>query len=193
MSRIILASASPRRKEILSMLGIDFEVIVSSADEKSDIKEPSGLVGYLSKIKAESVYNKNPNSIVIGADTVVYLPEVGIMGKPKSKTDAYNMISALSGKTHEVFTGVTVTDISGSVTFSTVTHVTFKKLSEDEIESYVSTDEPYDKAGAYAVQGRAGVFVERLDGDYFNVVGLPISPLYDVLRKKEVRLWEHTI
>ena len=193
MKNVILASGSPRRKEILSSVGPEFDVIPSSADEKSDITDPAELVKHLSRVKAADVFSRRPESIVIGADTVVYLPGYGIMGKPSDRDDAFRMISALSGKTHEVHTGVTVADGGDYTTFSSVTYVTFKKISEDEISAYVSSGEPYDKAGGYAVQGKACLFVEKLDGDYYNVVGLPISPLYDILKKKGVRFWDRSI
>ncbi len=191
--KLILASASPRRKELLEKLGVDFTVCVSNADETSEITAPDVLVRFLSKKKAESVASEHPDSIVIAADTVVYLEGEGIMGKPKDKDDAYRMISLLSGRVNEVHTGVTVAEGEDTETFSVKTLVHFKKLTEEQIREYVSSEECADKAGAYAIQGRACVFIDRIEGDYFNVVGLPLSPLYDILKRKGVSFWAHTI
>lgn len=190
--KIVLASASPRRKEILESLGLDFTVCVSDADETSDIAEPEALVRFLSLKKAENVMRKHPDAIVIGADTVVYLEGEGIMGKPKSVADAHRMISALSGRTNEVYTGVTIAEAGKTETFAVKSLVSFKKLTEEEICEYVAKEECLDKAGAYAIQGMACVFIDRIEGDYFNVVGLPVSPLYDILKKKGVKFWAHT-
>ena len=190
--KIVLASASPRRKEILGSLGVDFTVCVSDADENSDISDPGALVRFLSLKKAENVIKKHPDAIVIGADTVVYLEGEGIMGKPKNASDAHRMISALSGRVNEVYTGVTVADADKTETFAVKTLVSFKKLTEDEIQEYVAKEECLDKAGSYAIQGMACVFIDRIEGDYFNVVGLPLSPLYDILKKKGVKFWAHT-
>ncbi|MBQ6052205.1 MAG: septum formation protein Maf [Clostridia bacterium] len=190
--KTVLASASPRRKELLEKLGLDFEIVVSDADETSDISSPDELVRFLSAKKAESVRKLRPDALVIAADTVVYLEGEGIMGKPKDKADAYRMISALSGNVNEVYTGVTVADSCGTETFSVKTLVYFKSLTEKEILEYVNSEECADKAGAYAIQGRACVFIDRIEGDYFNVVGLPLSPLYDILKRKGVTFWAHT-
>ncbi|MBE6895559.1 MAG: septum formation inhibitor Maf [Ruminococcaceae bacterium] len=189
VGEVILASASPRRRELLEQIGVTFRICVSDADEQCDIKEPEMLVRFLSEKKAESVFEQNPEAIVIAADTVVYLEGEGIMGKPKDDADAYRMISNLSGKANEVYTGVTVRDRNGAETFAVKTKVYFKALSDSEIRDYVASGECSDKAGAYAIQGRACVFIEKIDGDYFNVVGLPLSPLYDILKKKGVIFW----
>ncbi len=191
-AEIILASASPRRRELLEHIGLKFRICVSDADETSDIKDPAQLVRFLSRKKAESVFEKNRNAIVIAADTVVYLEGEGIMGKPKDEADSYRMISGLSGRTNEVHTGVTVMDAEGTETFSVKSYVHFKTLTEDEIREYVASGECADKAGAYAIQGRACVFIDSIEGDYFNVVGLPLSPLYDILKKKGVEFWAST-
>lgn len=172
--RIILASGSPRRKEILSSFGVDFEIIVPDCDENISCKTPSELVERLSLIKAKTVADMTgtENSFILAADTVVALGK-RVLGKPSSKEDAYNMLSSLSGKCHSVYTGMTV--ISNGVI--TTTHekadVYFKKLADEEILQYLETDEPYDKAGAYAVQGIAGKFVEKIEGSYSCIVGLP--------------------
>ena len=182
-AEVILASASPRRRELLEQIGVKFRICVSDADESCDITDPAELVRYLSKKKAESVAEQNPDAVIIAADTVVYLEGEGIMGKPKDDADAYRMISELSGRVNEVYTGVTVADRSGVETFAVKTSVHFKELTDGEIRDYVASGECSDKAGAYAIQGRACVFIDKIDGDYFNVVGLPLSPLYDILKK----------
>lgn len=186
---VILASASPRRRELLEQIGVSFRICVSDADERCDISDPEDLVRFLSEKKAESVFEQNPDAVIIAADTVVYLEGEGIMGKPKDDADAYRMISKLSGNVNEVYTGVTVRDKDGAETFAVKTEVYFKTLSDKEIRDYVASGECSDKAGAYAIQGRACVFIEKINGDYFNVVGLPLSPLYDILKKKGVIFW----
>lgn len=178
---LILASRSPRRQELLSMITNDFKVIPSSFDERSiTIQNPFQLVRKLSYSKAKTIISR-PDDIVIGCDTIVYL-ENEILGIPLNRKDAYSMIKKLSSKTHSVITGVTV--LKGSVIkqFECETKVTFLELTEDEIERYIHTDEPYDKAGGYGIQGKASLFVEKIEGDYFNIVGLPISKLNQVLK-----------
>ena len=172
---IILASKSPRRKELLSIITNDF--VIKTADVDETLPEniaPDKAVEYLSKIKAEPF--KNENDIVIGADTVVAI-DGKILGKPKDKADAYNMLKMLSGKEHSVFTGVTVIGQSKADTFSVETRVKFFDLTDDEINDYINTGEPFDKAGGYGIQGKGSLLVEKIDGDYFNVVGLPVSRL----------------
>ena len=174
---IILASASPRRKELLSYIAQDFNVIPSDVEEIvpkgiSTMKSPE----YLSNIKALDIAKQNPNDTVIGADTSVILGSE-ILGKPKDRKDAENMLLKLSGKVHKVVTGCTVVKNGEIKSFSVVSRVKFQKLTNAEIEAYLNTDEPYDKAGSYAVQGKAGAFVEWIKGDYFNIVGLPIAKL----------------
>lgn len=172
---IILASKSPRRKELLSLITEDFIIKTADVDETlpKGIK-PDKAVEYLSKIKAEPF--DNGTDTVIGADTVVAI-DGRILGKPKNRDDAFNMLKMLSGRAHSVFTGVTVIRPDQSITFSVETKVKFFDLTDEEINRYINTDEPYDKAGAYAIQGKGSLFVEKIDGDYFNVVGLPISTL----------------
>ena len=184
---IILASKSPRRKELLSFITDDFKVDSADVDETlpQNIK-PDKAGEYLSKIKAEPF--RSSDNIVIGADTVVAIGDK-ILGKPKDKHDAFLMLKSLSGKEHSVFTGVTIIkndktkllEIDGitekTETFSVQTKVKFFELSDDEINKYISTNEPFDKAGAYGIQGKGSLLVEKIDGDYFNVVGLPISIL----------------
>ena len=174
---IILASASPRRKELLGFIVNEYEVVPSKVEEivpkgMPVLKQPE----YLSKIKALDIAKQYPNDIVIGADTSVILGKE-ILGKPKDRADAERMLLNLSGKVHKVVTGCTVVKNGATKSFSVVSRVKFQKLTKTEIVAYLDTDEPYDKAGSYAVQGRAGAFVEWIKGDYFNIVGLPIAQL----------------
>ena len=174
---IILASASPRRQEILKAIFSNFMVLPADIDESlsGDINAEAAAE-YLSRKKAESVAKENPDKLVIGSDTTVVLDNT-ILGKPKDKTDAWNMLNMLSGKTHKVITGVCVCANGKTHSFSEITEVSFYKLSDGEIEDYLETDEWTDKAGAYGIQGKAGLFVEKINGDYNNVVGLPVSRL----------------
>ncbi|MCC8016283.1 MAG: Maf family protein [Clostridiales bacterium] len=177
---LVLASESPRRRELLRLIANDFEVKSSKQDESLPAGiSPCNAVIYLSKIKAEPF--KSSNDIVIGADTVVAV-ENKILGKPKDEKDAFEMLSLLSGRQHSVFTGVTI--IKGSVvkSFYCRTMVKFYNLSEKEIKSYISCGECLDKAGAYGIQGKGSLLVEKIDGDYFNVVGLPVAKLYRELK-----------
>lgn len=176
---IILASKSPRRKELLSLITTDF--IIKTADVDESLPEnisPAEAVKYLSKIKAEPF--KNSEDIIIGADTVVAI-DGKILGKPRDKDDAFNMLKSLSGKTHSVFTGVTVIKPESEKTISVETKVKFFPLTDKEIFDYIETNEPMDKAGAYGIQGKGSLLVEGIEGDYFNVVGLPISTLNKLL------------
>ena len=190
MRRIILASASPRRKALLEELGLKFEVIVSSFDEESiKIKNPKKLVETLSKKKAQEVANKIPDAIVIGADTVITLDNT-ILGKPRDKKDAQRMLSILSGKVHSVITGFTIIDSLHkiSITKSLGTKVYFKKLNLKQIKEYIDTGEPMDKAGAYAIQEEGGKFVAKIEGDYSNIVGLPLDLLKQEFWKLKIEL-----
>lgn len=172
---IILASQSPRRQELLKLITNDFEIKVSNVDETlpSGIS-PKDAVLYLSKIKAEPF--KNDSDIIIGADTVVAL-DGKILGKPKTTEEARQMLRFLSGREHSVFTGVTIANAEKSTSFAVETRVKFFDLTDDEIERYIATGEPMDKAGAYGIQGYGSLLVESITGDYFNVVGLPVSTL----------------
>lgn len=177
---IILASQSPRRQELMKLTGLEFTVKPSDADETvSQSLSPEETVKFLSMKKALAL--KNENDIIIGADTVVSI-DGKILGKPKDDKDAYNMLKLLSGRTHSVFTGVTVIKNEKSETFSCETKVTFYPLSDEEIKEYVKTGEPRDKAGAYGIQQRGGLFVEKIEGDYNNVVGLPVAQLLRVIK-----------
>lgn len=181
--RFILASASPRRAELLRNAGFDFEIIVSDADESLPDGIPvSEAVLRLSKVKAQSVSEKYPGAVVLGCDTVVSL-DGKIMGKPKDDRHASEMLRTLSGKIHKVYTGVTVTDGERTESFFTGTEVEFYPLSEETIASYIATKETADKAGAYGIQGFGSVLVKRIDGDYFSVMGLPVSESARVLAR----------
>lgn len=179
---MILASQSPRRRELLSYITKDFEVRVSDVDETLPCEmPPQEAVEYLSRIKAEPF--KNDDDIIIGADTVVSI-DGAILGKPENEKKAKQMLRQLSGREHSVFTGVTVIINKEITTFSVQTRVKFFDLSEDDIVWYVSTGEPMDKAGAYGIQGLGSLLVEKINGDYFNVVGLPISKVNQVLKSR---------
>lgn len=184
--KIILASASPRRKELLGQLGLDFEICVSDVEEIVTQKEPDKVVEELSMQKAEAVFRQTTGDVlVIGADTVVALGGE-ILGKPANEQIACEMLRNLQGKEHFVYTGVTLFFRSGvqewSKTFSEGTKVYFYPMAEEEIRAYVATKEPMDKAGAYGIQGLGGKFVKKICGDYNNVVGLPIARLYQELK-----------
>lgn len=174
MEPILLASASPRRKEILQNAGIPFETAVSRAEEgKPGSLVPEALVVQNALAKAREVASRFPGRVVLGADTLVAVGNT-VLGKPKDREDAFRMLRSLAGKTHRVLTGVAlVCDGRESADFEETT-VFFRTLTDEQIASYVATGECDDKAGAYGIQGRGGVFVERIEGDYFNVVGLPL-------------------
>ena len=204
---IILASASPRRRELLAQIGIAYQVMVSDADETASSQKPWEMVEEISARKAEAVLRKilteegrraagvqrtgqgKPDScVVVGADTVVALGQQ-IMGKPKGKEDAVRMLSLLQGKTHQVYTGVTLLIADGGeskprrLSFHEKTEVTMYPMSREEICAYVESGEPMDKAGAYGIQGRCAAFIRGICGDYNNVVGLPVGRLYQELKE----------
>lgn len=193
--KIILASASPRRRELLARIGLEFEVQKSDAEEAEETaakpKEPSELVKGLSELKAADIWKSLPeeekkNALVIGADTVVAL-EGKVMGKPADEADALRMLSLLQGRTHQVYTGVTLICESNSSCqekgFFEKTDVTMFPMSQEEIAAYVATGEPMDKAGAYGIQGKCAAYIKGISGDYNNVVGLPIGRLYQEMKK----------
>lgn len=187
MSEIILASASPRRRELMENMGLSFTVKVSEADESAVDTDvcPEIYVQELALLKAAAVAKdviKNKNAVVISADTVV-VNNGKILGKPKDEADAKRILRSLSGRTHSVYTGFCVMRLCDAFTVckNVRTDVVFKKLTAEKIEKYVKTSEPMDKAGAYGIQGLGAMLVEKIDGDYFNVVGLPISELAEVL------------
>lgn len=180
MRPIILASKSPRRKELLSLITENFVIKSAEVDENLPKGiQPDKAVEYLSKIKAEPF--RNDEDIIIGADTVVSIDGV-ILGKPKDRSNAFKMLKMLSGKYHSVFTGVTIIKPDSTKTFSVETRVKFFDLTDREINDYLDTGEPFDKAGAYGIQGKGSLLVEKIDGDYFNVVGLPVSTLNKYLK-----------
>ena len=193
MNKIILASASPRRRELLEQLGVEFEIIPSQVEEKMKSMEPSRMVMELSEIKAEDIYNRLSQeekelSTVIGADTVVAF-EDQVMGKPQSSSEAIEMLSRLQNNTHQVYTGVTLIfrkgpgKVPSKISFFEKTDVTMYPISSDEIAAYVNTGEPMDKAGAYGIQGRGAAFIKEIHGDYNNVVGLPIGRRYQEMKR----------
>lgn len=187
---IILASGSPRRREILQGVGATFKIMISDAEEIIDASLPPYFTAEkLSLLKASDIASKlsaeGKEAVVIGADTIV-VKDGEILTKPKDKDDAIRMLTLLSGKSHEVITGVTVIDTktAKSESFYESTKVYFKKLTEDEILAYTETTEPYDKAGSYAIQGKGALLIEKIEGDYFNVVGLPVCRLSCVLKEE---------
>ena len=178
----ILASSSPRRFELLRQIGLPFQSIVPSVDESTDRTDPFEIVSELSARKAAAVAKNNPISVVIAADTIV-VADGQVLGKPKGETEAAEMLRSLSGRSHYVYTGVTVICDERIETGICRTEVFFKPLSEEMIAGYLHTNEPFDKAGAYGIQGKGAVLVDRIDGDYSNVVGLPLSLLYEMLKE----------
>lgn len=175
---IILASGSPRRKELLTQMGLAFQVVVSDVNEGIDKDmPPEDQVYFISRRKAQAVAKTvGPDKLVIAADTIVAL-EGEVMGKPHSPQEAVAMLSRLSGKTHEVYTGFTLQRGDRVVTQTERTLVTFRPLTPAEIDAYVATGEPMDKAGAYGIQGLGSMLVRGIQGDYFNVMGLPVCAL----------------
>lgn len=208
MSQMILASASPRRKELLEQIGAEFVICPAKGEEVITETDPSAVVMELSRQKAEEVaygvliYNEQhadlttPQDIlVIGADTVVaYVNQ--ILGKPKDEEDARRMLTMLSGKTHSVYTGVTFVFIdkegrTGEHCFFEKTDVCMYPLKEEEIDRYIQSGDPMDKAGSYGIQGRFAIHIKEIRGDYNNVVGLPVARLYQELQKLGVSIWEY--
>jgi len=208
MSQMILASASPRRKELLEQIGAEFVICPAKGEEVITETDPSAVVMELSRQKAEEVaygvliYNEQhadlatPQDIlVIGADTVVAY-ENQILGKPKDEEDARRMLTMLSGKTHSVYTGVTFVFIdkegrTGEHCFFEKTDVCMYPLKEEEIDRYIQSGDPMDKAGSYGIQGRFAIHIKEIRGDYNNVVGLPVARLYQELQKLGVSIWEY--
>ncbi len=177
MSRIILASQSPRRQELIGYILSEYEVIVSAVEETlPDGIAPEEVPEYLAGVKAQAVAAEHPDDVVIGADTVVIL-DGQVLGKPKDADDAFHMLRSLSGKAHTVITGCAILQDGRMTTFSDHTRVEFYPLSDREILDYIATGEPFDKAGAYGIQGRGSVLVKRIEGDFFNVMGLPVARL----------------
>jgi septum formation protein len=182
MKRLILASASPRRYELLSLTLLPFETYPSTLEEKMDLSlTPSRLVESLAEQKAADIFTQKTDCVVLGADTIVSYQN-NRLGKPKDRIEAAEMLRMLSGQTHEVYTGVCLIDQTKKVIFSVKTSVTFYTLDENTIDWYLNTGEPFDKAGSYGIQGSGSLLVEKIDGDYFNVVGLPISKVVRSLK-----------
>lgn len=184
--KLILASASPRRKELLGKLGMEFEIIPARGEEVITKVLPWEVVEELSIQKAKEIAKKQTDEcIVIGADTVVAMDEQ-IMGKPKDEADAYRMLSLIEGNCHQVYTGVTLIRTGENekiVTFSEKTDVFLYPMSEEEIKAYIATKDPLDKAGSYGIQGDFAIHVKGISGDYYNVVGLPIGKVYQELKQ----------
>lgn len=188
---IVLASGSPRRRELLGGLGWNFRVAPSTVDEvKIEGEAPDALVERLSREKAADVAGKEPGCWVVGADTVVVI-DGEVLGKPSNRTGAFNMLSKLAGRSHSVLTGVTLIAPDGrSITGHEETKVLFRELSSAEIEAYIDCGECMDKAGAYAIQEKGTLLVERIEGDYFNVVGLPLVRLSKMFSDMDAGLEE---
>lgn len=194
--KIILASASPRRRELLSLTGIEFQVMPGNIEEKSNAGRPSQMVRQLSCQKASAVFahfseEEKRKVLVIGADTLVSIDGI-ILGKPENEKRAEEMLMLLQGNTHQVYTGVTLIfkemEADGKIrlktrTFSERTSVTMYPVSRREIRDYIATKEPMDKAGAYGIQGRCAAWIRKISGDYSNVVGLPVGRLWQELKK----------
>ena len=184
--RLVLASSSPRRKELLKQVGIPFEIMIPDVDESNISGTPEQVVKKLSFKKACAVKNKlyDNDILILAADTVVSLDGI-ILNKPSDVYDAFAMLSKLSGRVHEVYTGVCLmwTSSPHAKTFVEKTKVFFKSLSEAEINDYIDSGEPMDKAGAYGIQGKGALFVERIEGDYNNVVGLPVCAVHKIIEK----------
>ena len=182
-TEIVLASASPRRKELLGFIFKNFINVASEVQESvPDDMEISSIPQYLAEVKARDVAEKYPDALVIGADTLVCLNGTAL-GKPKDCKQAEEMLCMLSGKTHSVITGCALIYKGKCCRFSSVTEVEFYNLTKQEITEYINTDEPYDKAGGYGIQSYGGLFVKRINGDYYNVVGLPVAELKRRLNK----------
>jgi septum formation protein len=185
---LILASKSPRRRYLLKQAGLEFSVIPSQVDEASvACTSPADYVKTLAEMKAADIARRYPESWVIGADTIVFINQT-VLGKPGTREDARNMLWQLSGKTHQVLTGYCICCESQSDVFSetVTTDVLFKELTDREIEWYIHTDEPFDKAGAYAIQGLGTFLVKSITGSYTNVVGLPVCEVIEHLIRKDV-------
>lgn len=191
MPSLILASASPRRRELLTQIGLEFTIYPPEVDEGRQSEEaPADFVRRLALVKARSVAAGLTNGVVLGADTIVVVGET-ILGKPANPADALRMLELLSGITHRVITGVAAVDAASGreEALAEVTAVTMRPISPREMGAYVATGEPMDKAGAYAIQGRAGAFVTGIEGCYSNVVGLPLARTTELLAQFGIDLW----
>ncbi|SHO51287.1 Maf family protein [Anaerocolumna xylanovorans] len=191
MYKIILASGSPRRREILEQAGVKFEIKVSNAEEITDKTNPSDMVEELARLKAEAIKKEAEGDfLIISADTLVFL-DGKPLGKPRNSEEAYHMLKLLSGRKHEVYTGVAIVigekeKTEKRLVFHQMSRVEVETLTEEQIESYIATGEPFDKAGAYAIQGRFAVHISGIEGEYNNIVGLPIAKIYHELLKEGI-------
>lgn len=193
MKKIILGSASPRRRELLSQIGLEFEVVISHKDECYESTVPEEIVKELALMKAENAASELAgrgglnDTVVIGADTIVVLDH-RILGKPKDEKDAYQMLSDLQGRAHQVYTGAAILDFGHDgkrdvCVHAVETKVYVHEMDRREILSYINTGEPMDKAGAYGIQGKFAAYIDKIEGDYYNVVGLPVSYVYQQLKR----------
>lgn len=191
MKKLILASASPRRKTLLKQIGLDFTVIPSTVEETMEETDPEKLVAALALLKAKDVA-RSVEGLVIGADTIVVDGKT-VLGKPRSKAEAIAMLQRLSGRQHQVMTGVAVVDTETGEQWVDVaiTQVCFRELTQEEIEWYVNSGEPMDKAGAYAIQEKGAIFVQGIEGDYFNIVGLPLLKTTQLLTRAGIQILQY--
>ncbi len=184
--KIILASSSPRRKALLEQVGLEFDIVISEVDEIVDpTLSPEEVVKSLAHQKAMAVASKvRGDTLVIGADTIVAINDE-IIGKPRNKEEIYAMLKRLSGNTHKVITWVCIIDTSNNKSFidQNTSYVTFRKIDDDEIMKYIASGEPTDKAGSYAIQGIASIFIEKIEGNYSDIVGLPLCTLDKMLKQ----------
>ena len=190
MKKIYLASTSPRRKELLKQIGLHFEVCSSDYEEDMTLDlKPIELAKHLSRGKAEAADKNIKSGLIIAADTFITIDDK-VLGKPKDENDAKNILQSISGRVVEVITGFTVIDIESKkqISKAVVTKVFIKKLSDKEIDNYIKTGEPMDKAGAFGIQGTGALLVEKIEGDYNNIVGLPLFALLEVLKEFDFRL-----
>ncbi len=188
--QIILASASPRRKDLLAQIGLNFEIIIPQVDESClDDELPIDFVKRLSLDKANAVNKKHPDATIIAADTAVVVDQ-HILGKPANHDEAFNYLQLLKNRGHQVYTGYSIlnTQSQTAITRAICTDVYFRDLSDDEINWYIATGEPFDKAGAYAIQGIAGAFITHISGSHTNVIGLPLAEVYSDLKSLGLHL-----
>ena len=185
---LILASQSPRRRELLGLTGLEFIVRAADIDETMDSgRAPFDEVARVSRLKALAV-ERERDDVVIAADTIVVCGGT-VLGKPKDEADAFRILSLLSGRDHEVMTGMTVVKGDEIVTHTEVTRIHFRELHPEEIRAYIASGEPMDKAGAYGIQGGAALFADQMEGDYYNVMGLPVCRLAMILRSLGLPIW----
>jgi len=183
VKKLILASKSPRRKELLELLGFDFEVVSSDVNESaSDNLSPEELVKTLAYQKALAVYKTHPDDLILGSDTIVVVDNE-ILGKPKNQQEAKEMILKMKNREHQVITGVALLSKEENVIFSNTSIVHFNDIEEEEIDKYVTTSEPYDKAGGYAIQGWAARYISAIEGNYYTIMGLPLDKVFASVNK----------